>query len=191
MIRGFERTAFERFLEFHGLAQLFEEPGIDRGHLVDLRSCVAGAQGEAQIAEAIGGRRDELLRNEIDVEGFRAELLAGFEAANAFAEGFLERASDGHDFADGLHLRAERGVRAGEFFECPFWNFHDNVIDGGFEGCGRDFGDVVADLIEPVADCQFRGDFRDREAGGFRGERGTSRNARVHLDDDHAAIFRD
>ena len=54
----------------------------------------------------------------------------------------------------------------------------------------RDFGDVVADFIEPVADGEFGGDLGDGEAGGFRGQRGTARNARVHLDDDHAAVLR-
>ena len=55
---------------------------------------------------------------------------------------------------------------------------------------GRTLRDVVADFVEPVADRELGGDLGDREAGGFRRQRGTARNARIHLDDDHAPVFR-
>ena len=105
-----------------------------------------------------------------------------------FHKRLFEGAADGHDFADRLHLRAERGVRAGEFFELPLGDLGDDVIDGGFETGGRDLGDVVADFVEPIAHGEFRGDLGDGESGGFGGQRRTARDARVHLDDDHAAV---
>ncbi len=67
----------------------------------------------------------------------RAPRGVRLERANAFLQRFFERAADGHDFADGLHLRAERGVGAGKFLELPLRNFHDDVVDGRLEGSRR------------------------------------------------------
>ena len=46
------------------------------------------------------------------------------------------------------------------------------------------------EFVERVADGEFRGDLGDRETGGLGGERGRAGNARIHLDDDHAAGLR-
>ena len=115
-------------------------------------------------------------------------LLAGFERAPGLHQRFLEGAADGHDFADGLHLRAEGVVGAGEFLELPLGDFDDDVVDGGLEAGRRFAGDVVGDLVEGVADGELGGDFGDGKAGGLGGQRGGARDARVHLDDDHAAV---
>ena len=39
------------------------------------------------------------------------------QRAQAFLQALLERASDGHRFADAFHLRGERGVGLREFLE--------------------------------------------------------------------------
>ena len=39
------------------------------------------------------------------------------QRAQAFLQAFLERAPDGHRFADAFHLRGERGVGLREFLE--------------------------------------------------------------------------
>src|SRR5690606_34559026 len=67
----------------------------------------------------------------------------------------------------------------------------DDIVDGGLERRrGGTAGDVVLQLIERVADRETRRDLGDGEAGGLGGEGGGARHARVHLDDDHAAIDR-
>ncbi len=113
-----------------------------------------------------------------------------FERANSLLQGLFESTPDGHDFADGLHLRAESAVRAGEFFELPFGDFYDDVVDGRLEAGRSLLGDVVGNFVQRHAHGEARGDFRDGETGGFAGERGAARDARVHFDHDHAAVFR-
>ena len=54
----------------------------------------------------------------------------------------------------------------------------------GSKLAGVGSGDVVADLVEGVADGQLGGDLGDREPGGLRRQRRGARHARVHLDDD-------
>jgi len=60
-----------------------------------------------------------------------AALLA---QAQAFLQAFLERAADGHGFADAFHLRGERGVGLREFLEGKARNFGDDVINARLEG---------------------------------------------------------
>ena len=60
----------------------------------------------------------------------------------------------------------------------------------GSKGRGRATGDVVLEFVERVADRQLGRDLGDRETGGLRGQRRGARHARVHLDDDHAAVGR-
>ena len=95
-------------------------------------------------------------------------------------QALFEGAADGHGFADAFHLRGEGGVGLRKFLEGEPRDFGDDVVDAGLEA-GRGFaGDVVFQFIEQIADGELGGDFRDGEAGGFGGERGTTADARVH-----------
>ena len=183
---GLRQLAFE----IHHLLHLLEEPGVDGGHLVDVGDAVAAGHGEADVVETVRRGRDEFVGDQALVVLLAAEGLAGFQAAYAFPHGGFEGAADGHHLADRFHLRAERGVRAGEFLERPLGDLDDDVVDGRLEAGGRLERDVVADLVEPVAHGELGGDFGDGEAGGLGGERGAARDARVHLDDDHAPVGR-
>ena len=184
---GFEGLEFDALFHLHHLANLGEEPRVDRCHFVDLVDSVAAGEGEADVVETIGRRGDQLLGDEVLVKGFGAEGFAGLETENALPQRLFKGAADGHDFADRLHLGAERVVCARKFLELPFGDLGDHVINGRLEARGRDLGDVVADLVEAIADGQLCGNLGNGEAGGFGGQRGRSRDARIHLDDDHAA----
>src|SRR5205807_10150777 len=107
-----------------------KEPRIDRGQFVNLLHAEATGQREADVVEPVRCWGHQLLGDELRIELFATKGFAGFEAANALPEGFLERASDGHDFADALHLSAQGGVGAGECLEGPRGNFRDYVVNG-------------------------------------------------------------
>ena len=59
----------------------------------------------------------------------------------------------------------------------------------GSNEAGREPRDVVRDLVEAVAERQLGRDLGDRKARRLRGERRRPRHARVHLDDDDAAVL--
>ena len=151
----------------HRLPQLFQEPGINRRHFVNPRGRVTGTEGKAQVTQAVRRRRDQFLRNQINIEGFRPEFPASFQAPDSLAQRFLKRTPDGHDFAHRLHLRAQRRIGTGEFFKRPLGNFYHHIIDGGFKRSRGNLRNVVANFIEPVAHSQFGRDFRDRETRCF------------------------
>src|SRR5262249_48033384 len=102
---------------------------------------------ETNVTEAIRGGGDEFIRDQAFIEFFRAKRLARFKSTDAFAEGLLKRAADGHDFADGLHLGAESGVGARELFESPLGNLSDDIVDSRFETGGCFARDVVGDFV--------------------------------------------
>src|SRR5580700_1213237 len=168
-------------------ADVAEEPGVDGGEGVDLFFGVAFFERVADVAQAVGVGGDEARLDQLFDELGGAVGFAGFEAAHALAERLFKRSADGHHFADAFHLGAEDGLRAGEFFELPAGNFDDYVIDGRFKTGGRFAGDVVLDFVQKIADGELRGDFGDGKSCGFGRESGATGDARVHLDNDHAA----
>ena len=96
---------------------------------------------------------------------------AGLERAQRLLQRLGERAADRHHLADRLHLRAEHRRRARQLLERPARDLGDDVVDGRLERRRRLAGDVVAHLVEPVADRELGRDLRDREAGRLARER--------------------
>ena len=67
-------------------------------------------------------------------------------------QAFLERAADGHGFADAFHLRGERGVGLWEFLEGKARNLGDYVINARLEARRGFTRDVLFEFVEQVAD---------------------------------------
>ena len=126
------------------------------------------------------------------VDGLQVEAVdADLEPAQRLLQRLLEGAADRHHLADRLHLRGQPVVGLRELLEREARHLGDDVVDRRLEGRRRRAaGDVVAQLVERVADGELGGDLGDREAGRLRRQRRRARHARVHLDDDHAAVVR-
>jgi hypothetical protein len=70
---------------------------------------------------------------------------AGLQAAQGLLQRFLEIAADGHDLADGLHLRGQARIGSVELLEGETRHLGDHVVDRRLEGRRRGTaGDVVA-----------------------------------------------
>ena len=103
---------------------------------------------------------------------------------------FLECAANRHRFANAFHPRRQRRVRLRKFFEREARNFYNAIIDRRLETGGCLARNVVFDFVECVTDREFRSDFCNREAGRFRCQGARTRNARVHLNHNHAPVRR-
>ena len=176
----------------HNFLNLPQEPPINLGQRKHLLHIPALGEGLAEEEDALGIRDGELGRERLviddDIGTVADEAEAfDFQAAQGLLQALLERATDGHGLADGFHLRRERFVRAREFFKGEARQLGDDVVDGGLEARRGFAGDVVLQFVERVTDGELGSDLRDGEAGGLRRERGAAADARVHLDDDHAA----
>ena len=154
------------------------------------RTLMPCAERVADVLQPLGMRRDQPLGQDARLDLFGVDALAGLQRAHGLQQRLLEGAADGHHFADRLHLRAERFVGAGEFLELPLGNLDDDVVERRLEAGRRLARDVVGDLVERVADGELGRDLGDREARGLRRQRRRARDARVHLDDDHAPVVR-
>ena len=187
----------DRALFVDDVLDLHQEPRIDARSLVDLGQRQARAERIAHVAETVRARHAQFFEQRIarivvdqrQRRDRRQAVDAGLEAAQRLLQRLLEGAAHRHDLAHRLHLRREPLVGARELLEREARDLGDDVIDRRLErrrrGAARD---VVAQLVERVADGQLRRDLGDREAGGLRRERRRARHARVHLDDEQAAV---
>ena len=158
----------------------------------DLLDRQAVAEGLGDHQDAVGRRPRQraddgrLVGRALDLDLVEAGQ-AGLHRAQRLLQRFLEGPADRHRLAHALHRGGEQRLGAGELLEGEARHLGDDVVDRRLEGGRRVAGDVVQQLVERVADRQPRGDLGDREAGGLRGQRRGARDARVHLDHDHAA----
>ena len=161
----------------------------ERGNLVGLH---AAAQRLGHVVDAVlGGRGDEALEVRLVklVLAIAPQAEAAvFHGAHGLAERFLERAADGHDLADGFHARGQRVVGAFELLEGEARDLGHDVVDRRLEAGGRSLGDVVRDLGQRVAHRELGCHLGDGKARRLGRERRRAAHARVHLDDDEAAV---
>ena len=173
--------------------QLLDEPRVDLGGVEDLPFGGAAPQSALNLQIAVLGRHGDGLEQFGDLGFVRLVTIpaeahvALVDGAHGLAQRLLEVAAERHGLADGLHRRGQTRVGAGELLEREARHLGDHVVDGRLEGGRRGLGDVVADLVEGVAERQLGGDLGDREAGGLGCQGGGTAHARVHFDDDDAA----
>ena len=80
-----------------------------------------------------------------------------------------------------MHLCAKHAGCARKLLEGPARNFGYHVVDHWLETRRRHLGDVIRNLIQCVSNCQLGGNFGDRKASCFGGQRRRTRNPWVHL----------
>ena len=116
------------------------------------------------------------------IDGIQS-LDADLQRPQAFEQGLLEGASDGHDLSGALHLGAEVAVHGAELVEGPAGDLDDHVVDGRLEGGIGGAGDLVGDLVEGVSDGDLGGDAGDWISRGLGCQRGGPGHPRVDLDE--------
>ena len=178
------------------ILDLGEEPRIDMGQVEDLAQRKAGAKSVSDVEDAIGPRLAQFalqrghagLAAQVEL-GRTQAVLAGFETAQGLLHRLLEGPPDRHDFADRLHLRGQARIGGRELLEGETRDLGHDIVDGRLERCRRQAtGDLVAQLVEGVADRELGRHLGDRETGRLGGQCRRARHARIHLDDDDAAI---
>ncbi len=183
----------------HNGFDLFEEPRIDLGRIVNLLGRQTKAHCLSDHAQTVWRRRADGSADRVLLIAFfniwNGDFIkarqAGFEAAKRLLQAFLESTANGHDFTDRLHCSGQDWRRAREFFECKARDLGDDIVDRWFERCRcRAAGDVVVEFIQCVADSKLCRDLGNREAGCLGSESRRTRHAWVHFNHDHAAIGR-
>ena len=192
MRRARQALGLDLAFGFHDVFDLAQEPGIEGGDVLHVFHAEAHTERLGNHADTVRGLNTERLAQRV----FAVELhfvetgQARLQRAERLLQALLEAAADGHRLAHGLHRGRQHGLGALVLLEREARDLGDDIIDRRLERSRRHAGDVIGQLVERVAYGEFRGDLGNREAGGLRGERRRTRHARVHLDDDEAAVFR-
>ena len=191
-IDGLDRTAAQALLGRDEILDLRQEPRVDVRELVHFVERHPDAEGVGDVQDPLRTRVTHLGLDRIAIGRLLVETVdTRLEAAQGLLHGLLEGAAHGHHLADGLHLRREAAVGLRELLEGEPRDLRDDVVDRRLERRGRGAaGDVVLQFVERVTDGELRRHLRDRETGRLGGERRRTRHARIHLDDDHAAVER-
>ena len=192
-----ERTDF--IFCFDDFLQLLKEPGIDPATGMHLFNRKTQTQGLGDLQQAVGcgcaqRRLDRIaiivLSQAVDFDFIKA-CEAGFERAQGLLQGFLKSPADGHGFAHGFHGGGQGFFRAGEFFKGKTRDLGHHIINGRLKGGGGCAAcDVIVDFIQRIANGQFGCDLGNRKSSGLGGQSRGARHPRIHLNHDHAAVFR-
>ncbi|MNQ47523.1 hypothetical protein D3C85_613680 [compost metagenome] len=192
LVQVFQLLRIQPQFQVDDFLDLDQEPWVDLGQLVHFFQGETLGKRVAHVPDALRTRLAQFFFDLFAVLGlFVHAIHAHFQAAQGFLERFLEGTANGHHFADGFHLRRQVVVGGREFLERETGDLRDDIIDRRFERCRRGAArDFIAQLVQGEADGQFGGDLGDRETRRFRCQGRRTRYARIHLDDDHAAINR-
>ena len=187
-----ECGGFQFQFDLDDLLDLNQKPAVDLGQCKDFLNTQAHGKRIAHVPNAVRTRRAEFLLKHFAVLRFFVHPInADFKPAQGFLERLLESPAHGHDFANRLHLCRQTRISRGEFLKRKTWNLGHHVIDARLEtGRRRTTGDVVAQLVQRVANGQLGRHFGNRKTSRFRRQSRRTRNTRIHLDHDHAAIVR-
>lgn len=177
----------EPFFRHDDVLHLVQEEQVDLRDAVDFFRFDAAPQRfrddeEAFIVHAVQEAAD-IIQGRVVQLGQMDIALAHFQAAHGLDKGAFKGAVDGHDFAGGLHLRADLTVGEREFFEGPAREFQHHIVNGRFEAGLRIAGDGIGDLIEVHAQCDLRCHLGDRIARGLGGQRGGAAYTGIDFDD--------
>ena len=172
-----------------------QEVAVNFSDFVQLLDAPLAAQCFVQHEDAFGawagdflGERFVVVFLELFTLGAGSESAEPcFEGTEGLLHGLLEVRTDGHRFAHGLHLGAERRICLRELFEGEARNLYHNVVKRRFKAARGRLRNVVAEFVERVAHGEQRCNLCDGEARCLGGESRRTAHARVHFDDDAAA----
>ncbi len=163
--RSFRVT--ETALERDDILNLLEEERGDVGEPRDLLDLKPLPERIEEAAEALVCRMRE---EHADLVPIGVDHDVRVERAEGLLERLLDRPADRHHLAGRLHRGRERPVRVRELVEGPARDLDHDVVDRGLERGRRAASDRVGDLVEGQADCDLRGNARDRVPGRLGGE---------------------
>lgn len=142
---------------------------VDLGQIVDFVDGVALlvhsiCNSEQAHIRGLGQGLVKVFRGNISLE----TLPTRVDLTDSLLQTFLKSATDGHDFTDRFHGRADFTVdMGGELGKIPLGNFGHDVIQRGFETCGGGFGDSVGEFRKGVTEGDLGSSISERVAGGF------------------------
>ena len=186
--------------EGHQRSQLSNEPGINARGLMYLIYRSAEAKGQLDVIHAALGWALQVLEHRLQVGSpLSGEVLIRlgpetirlvFQRTHDLIEARDVVTADAHGLAHRLHGGSQGVIGTRELLKSKARGLDNDVVQGGLEGGLGLAGDVVLHLVQGVADGELGRQLSNWETGGLGCQRGGTGHARVHLDDDDAAVIR-
>ena len=188
-----QRKVADLPFHIHDFLDLAQEPRIDQRDFMEFfqREPDKHSLTDGEHTARVGCTE---LTHEFFARGQRGAEVAAeadspdFQRTQPFLERFLESPANGHGLTHALHGGGQFVLGSGELLKGEAGNLDHAVVDGGFEGRGGFAGNVVAELVQRIADGQLGRDLGDGEAGRLGSQRGGTGHAGVHLDDHEFAV---
>ena len=166
------------------MVQLFQEPQVDFCDLMNFLAGNAPAQGFKDDEETLVILIVQFLV-QLFVAAFGLLFLTqaiqrNSGAAHGFHDTLLKTLANGHHFAGGFHLGAQRTLGVYEFVEGPLGQLDHHIVQRRLKAGKRFAGNSVGNFVQSITDCNLGGHAGD---GGLGCQGGGTADAGVHLND--------
>ena len=174
------------------MLDLDEEPAVDPCQCKHFVNTPTSGECVAEVPDPVRSRLAQFLLQQLTILSLLVHAVnTDFQAPQGFLERFLKSATNRHHLTHRFHLGGQPTVGCRELFKGEARNFGDHVVDTRLKTRWRCTAcDLVAQLIQRITHSKFGSHLGDRKPGGFGGQSGRARDARIHLDNDHASVVR-
>ena len=182
----------DAFLGVDDACHTVQVPWINTGHIVDALNAPISAQCLSNVENTLWcWLADELIKvllvkGIVAVSAQTSAIL--LQGTKRLLQGFLKGSAHGHSLANRLHARGQNAAGALELDEGKARNLDHAVVDGRLKGSRSCLGDVVGNLIQCVANRKQCRHLCNGETSCLGSQRGRAADARVHLNDNDAAV---
>ena len=183
---------FDAFLGIDDACHTVQVPRINTGHIVDALNAPVSAQSLSNVENTLWcWLADELIKVLLvkDIVAVCAQTSAILlQGAKCLLQGLLKGSAHSHSLTNRLHAGGQNAAGALELDEGKARNLDHAVVDGRLKGSRSCLGDVIGNFIQCIANREQCRHLCNWETSCLGSQRGRAADARVHLNDNDAAV---
>ena len=182
----------DAFLGVDDACHTVQIPRIDASHIVDALNAPVSAQSLSNVENTLWRwLADQLVKVLLvkDIVAVSAQTSAILlQGTKCLLQSFLKGSAHSHSLADRLHTGGQNAAGALELDKGKTRNLDHTVVDRRLKGSRSCLGDVVGNLVKRVTNRKERSHLCNGESGCLGSKRGRTTDARIHLNDNDAAV---
>ena len=182
----------DAFLGVDDACHTVQIPRINTSHIVDALNAPVSAQSLGNVENTLWcWLADQLIKvllvKDIVTVSAQASAIL-FQRTERLLQSLLKGPAHGHGLADRLHTGGQNAAGALELDKGKARNLDHAVVDRRLKGSRGCLGDVVGNLVKRVTNREQRSHLCNGEASCLGSKRRRTADARVHLNDNDAAV---
>ncbi len=146
-----------------------QEPAVYFGQFMDTLHAIALFQGFGDNENTLVGGFRQSFVNVVDFQRlvFHEAVHALPDHSQAFLDGFLKRAANGHHLAYRLHRRTDFATHTVELTKVPTGDFHYYIVQSRLKERRCFLCNRILQVKQSVSETEFGSDKCQRISGGF------------------------